>query len=119
LFDPDRYFFPSHAPNVAVPATPVCCQKLYKRLADSSVMRYNRAMEPAQTIIRKLGGPSVVARVVGVHRTRVSSWKRSRASGGTDGQVPQRHISKLFTFAREQDVELSVNDFIKESGAAR
>ena len=68
-------------------------------------------MEPAQSIIRKLGGPSVVAGVVGIHRTRVSSWQRSRAAGGTDGRIPQNHIEPLMTLAREKGVDLKIEDF--------
>ena len=69
-------------------------------------------MEPAQTIIRKLGGPSVVARIVGIHRTRVSSWQRSRAAGGTGGHIPQRHIPTLLAFAREKKADVTAEDFL-------
>ena len=69
-------------------------------------------MQPAQTIIQKLGGPSAVAKIVGVHRTRVSSWQRPRATGGTGGRVPQDHIPALLRHARENGVELSAVDFL-------
>ena len=69
-------------------------------------------MQPAHTIIRKFGGPSAVARIVGVHRTRVSSWQRSRAAGGTGGRVPQDHIPALLKHARENGLELSAADFL-------
>lgn len=68
-------------------------------------------MEPAETIIRKLGGPSAVAKIVGVHRTRVSSWKRARVSGGTGGRVPQNHIEVLLAYAQSHGIELSADDF--------
>lgn len=70
------------------------------------------SVEPAQTIITKLGGPTAVSKIVGVHRTRVSSWKRSRASGGTDGRIPQDHHAALLAFARENGVSLSAEDFL-------
>lgn len=76
-------------------------------------------MEPAQTIIRKLGGPSAVAEVVGVHRTRVSAWQRPRDSGGTNGRVPQGHIQKLLRFAKERDIPLSAEDFLIPDVAPR
>ena len=69
-------------------------------------------MQPTRIIIRKLGGPSAVARVVGAHRTRVSSWQRSRAAGGTGGRVPQDHIPALLRHARENGLELSAADFL-------
>lgn len=69
-------------------------------------------MEPAQTIIGKLGGPSAVAEVVGVHRTRVSNWQRPREKGGTGGRIPQNHIPVLLDFARARDVPLTAADFL-------
>jgi hypothetical protein len=69
-------------------------------------------MEPAQTIIRKLGGPNAVAQITGLHRTRVSSWQRSRAAGGTDGRVPQKHHAALLAFAREKGIELKAEEFL-------
>lgn len=68
-------------------------------------------MEPAQTIIRKLGGPSAVAKIVDVHRTRVSSWQRPRTSGGTDGRVPQGHIGTLLEHAKRHGIPLRLADF--------
>jgi len=77
-----------------------------------------RFMEPAQSIITKLGGPSVVAREVGVHRTRVSNWSRPREKGGTGGLVPQKHHRALLDLAQQQGVELSAADFLPLREAA-
>lgn len=76
-------------------------------------------MEPASTIISVLGGPSAVARMLNVHRTRVSNWKRSRDVGGTGGLIPYRHVNKIIAAAAERGVNLSGDDFLpKEQGAA-
>jgi hypothetical protein len=72
-------------------------------------------MEPAQTIIRKLGGPSSVAEMLDLHRTRVSAWQRSRASGGTGGQIPQRHIRRLLDQAKRRGIALRLADFFVEA----
>ncbi|WP_413661867.1 carph-isopro domain-containing protein [Methylocystis iwaonis] len=69
-------------------------------------------MEPASTIVKLLGGPSKVARLVGVHRTRVSSWKRSKDRGGTGGRIPQSHHEALLAAAAEQGIALAAEDFI-------
>lgn len=53
-----------------------------------------------------------MATVAKVHRTRVSSWQRSRAAGGTDGRIPQKHHVALLTFAREKGIELKSDDFL-------
>lgn len=69
-------------------------------------------MEPASTIIKRLGGPSKVAKVVGVHRTRVSNWMRPRSVGGADGVVPFRHVPRLIEHAKSIGVSLSADDFL-------
>ena len=69
-------------------------------------------MEPANRIIDALGGPSKVALIAGVHRTRVSNWKRPREAGGTGGRIPQSHIPILLRAALERGVALSADDFL-------
>lgn len=68
-------------------------------------------MEPASSIIEMLGGPTKVAGIVGVHRTRVSNWKRPREVGGTGGIIPHWHVEKLIDAARAEGVDLSPQDF--------
>jgi len=68
-------------------------------------------MEPATTIIEKLGGPTKVARAIGVHRVRVHCWRKPRSKGGTGGNIPHWHVSALLAYARERGIELSEKDF--------
>jgi hypothetical protein len=69
-------------------------------------------MQPASRVVAELGGPTKVAKIVGIHRTRVSAWQRPRASGGTDGRIPQDHHAKLLAFARSNGIALSAEDFL-------
>ena len=69
-------------------------------------------MEPAASIISKLGGDTAVAAIVGVHRTRVANWKRSKESGGTGGVIPFKHVPALIAAARAAGHELSADDFL-------
>jgi hypothetical protein len=69
-------------------------------------------MEPAQTIIRNLGGAPAVARITGVHRTRVYSWTWPKSAGGTGGTIPFNHVPALIEAARTKGVELSADDFL-------
>lgn len=69
-------------------------------------------MEPAQTIVNKLGGPSVVAKIANVHRTRVSNWMRPKEAGGTGGVIPFKHVPSLLAAAKAKDVVLEVSDFL-------
>lgn len=69
-------------------------------------------MEPAQSIISKLGGPNAVAEIAGVHRTRVSNWSRPKDKGGTGGTIPFKHVPALLSAASERGVELDAADFL-------
>ncbi|WP_291669188.1 hypothetical protein [Bosea sp. (in: a-proteobacteria)] len=72
-------------------------------------------MEPASSIIDRLGGVARVAEIVGVHRVRVSNWKRPKSAGGTGGRVPQSHHVKLLAAAERLGVALSAADFLVTS----
>ena len=76
-------------------------------------------MEPARTIIKRLGGPNKVAEITGVHRTRVSNWARSKAVGGTGGAIPFKHVPALLAAAKDVGVDLETDDFLPQSEAAQ
>ena len=69
-------------------------------------------MEPASTIIAKLGGPTAVAEIVGVHRTRVHGWMRDKGKGGTGGTIPLKHLPALMALARTRGLDIEVSDFL-------
>lgn len=69
-------------------------------------------MEPAHSIIAKLGGPGVISAMVGIHRTRVSNWRRPRAKGGTNGLIPQTYHLQLIDYAAAQGIILTADDFL-------
>lgn len=69
-------------------------------------------MEPATSIVRSLGGPTEVAAIVGVHRTRVHGWMRPKSAGGTGGVIPFKHVPKLISAARGMGKALSADDFL-------
>lgn len=69
-------------------------------------------MEPARSIIASLGGDTAVAKIAGVHRTRVSNWKRPKEAGGTGGTIPFKHVPALLAAASEKGIALSADDFL-------
>lgn len=75
-------------------------------------------MEPANSIINKLGGDTAVAAIAGVHRTRVANWKRPKEAGGTGGSIPFKHAEVLIEAARAKGVSLSAEDFLPTRSAA-
>lgn len=69
-------------------------------------------MEPARTIITDLGGPTAVARICGVHRTRVSNWMRPRKVGGTGGIIPQKHHRVILNELHKLGIKKSAEDLL-------
>lgn len=68
-------------------------------------------MNPAQRVVKRFGGPKVVADILGLHPNRVSAWQRSKQSGGADGRIPGQHQQPLLDFARANGIDLSPADF--------
>lgn len=72
---------------------------------------YTGDMEPASTIVKALGGPSAVARIVSTHRVTVHKWMQPREKGGTGGVVPHWHIPALVAHAQRNGVDITEADF--------
>mgnify|MGYP000623576320 CR=1 FL=1 len=66
---------------------------------------------PAERVIRIMGGPSAVAEICGVHVTRVFDWKRERGVRGFGGLIPANHQQTLIDHARANQLELKAEDF--------
>jgi hypothetical protein len=69
-------------------------------------------MEPAATIVHKLGGPTKVARLLNLHRSAVYHWTWPRARGGSDGIIPHKYMSPLVHHARAHGIKLKPGDFV-------
>jgi len=69
------------------------------------------ALDPANSIIERFGGPEAVMKITGASRTRVYRWTQPRIKGGTGGVIPYGHAQKLLKYAREFGVPISEVDF--------
>lgn len=69
-------------------------------------------MEPASTIIRKLGGEAAVSRITDTAYTAPYRWQHPRDRGGTDGVIPQRHHPALLAYARSKGISLKAEEFL-------
>lgn len=74
-------------------------------------------MEPATTIILRLGGEDAVSRITGTASTAPYRWQYSREKGGTGGIIPQRHHRTLLDYARENSIDLKAEDFLAPEDA--
>lgn len=68
-------------------------------------------LEPAASIIKKLGGYAKVTEILGCGKTAPYSWTYPRSSGGTDGQIPQRHHRPLLDYASKNNIDLRSEHF--------
>lgn len=68
-------------------------------------------LDPAKTVVAKLGGPEVAAEVTGKHISRVYRWMAPREKGGTGGAVPQEDAEAILQFAAENSLPIVAADF--------
>lgn len=68
-------------------------------------------MDPARSIIERLGGAAVVARITGTSYTAPYRWQHSREKGGTNGLIPQKYHRTLIEYGRSIGECLSYGDF--------
>jgi hypothetical protein len=76
--------------------------------------------EPATSIIKKFGGPDVVAEIVQTSSGQVRRWRHPKEKGGTGGAVPHWHIPKLMAAAQARKLKVKAEDFLprEAEGAA-
>lgn len=75
-------------------------------------------MEPAKTIIQKLGGEAVVSRITETAYTAPYRWQHPREKGGTGGVIPQRYHRTLLDYAQANDIPLSAEEFLQSREGA-
>jgi hypothetical protein len=69
-------------------------------------------MEPARSIITKLGGETAVAQICGTAISAPYRWQYARERGGTGGIIPQRHHRALLDYAEVRRIPLRADEFL-------
>jgi hypothetical protein len=69
-------------------------------------------MEPARSIITKLGGEGAVALICGIAVSGPYRWQYPRERGGTGGLIPQRHHRALIDHAEANGIPLTAEEFL-------
>lgn len=72
-------------------------------------------MEPAATVIEKLGGPDAVSAATGTSYTAPYRWMAPVDKGGTGGRIPQKHWAALIALAGQKGVPLTADDLFEHS----
>jgi hypothetical protein len=76
-------------------------------------------MDPATSIIKKLGGEALVSKITGTAFTAPYRWQQEKSKGGTGGLIPQRHHRSLLDYAHQNDIPFVAEEFLpaREAGA--
>jgi hypothetical protein len=69
-------------------------------------------MEPARTVIKRLGGEAKVAEVTDTAYTAPYRWQHPKDKGGTGGLIPQKYHRALLAYALVNNIPLSAEDFL-------
>ena len=71
----------------------------------------------AASVIKKCGGFSFVAKLLGVDRSRVYRWTYPKDIGGSGGIIPAKYHNELLRKARESGIDLTPEDFFEATPA--
>lgn len=74
--------------------------------------------DPANSIIKRLGGVAAVADAASVKHSTVLRWRMPKAKGGTGGVIPHWHLHKLMAEAERRGVALDPAEFVPSRPAA-
>lgn len=75
-------------------------------------------LEPAKSVIAKLGGVEAVCGITGKHVSRVYRWMHPKEKGGTGGFIPRNEAPKLLEYAKANRIKISADDFFPKRDAA-
>lgn len=71
-------------------------------------------MDPADSIITKMGGATHVARITGCSFAWVCKWAYPKERSGTGGTVPIAAARKLLEHATRSGIDLTPDEFLAE-----
>lgn len=69
-------------------------------------------IEPAFTVLERLGGKSAVAAELNLAPSTLSRWCQP-VPAGTGGTIPQRHWSALLELAKKRHIDLTIADLVR------
>lgn len=73
---------------------------------------YKNTLEPAHSVICKLGGVRSTARILGLSPSSVSRWMTGAAKNGTNGAIPQKHWKTILNYAKQEQLKISISDLL-------
>lgn len=80
-------------------------------MRNHGVMKKHVHLDPARTVIDRIGGPEVAAKATGRHPSRVRRWMYPREVGGTGGTIPPSCAARLLEYAQRHRLPLKPEHF--------
>jgi hypothetical protein len=81
-----------------------------------ATFRKSVGLEPATSIIRKLGGIEAVIEITGCGATTPYTWTYPKSKNGSGGLIPQRYHPAMLDYARRHGIDLRAEDFLPVKG---
>lgn len=75
---------------------------------------HDEYLEPAATVIAKLGGLDAAAEAARVHKSQPTRWRLPVSKGGTGGLIPSKRQPLMLAYARERGLPLNAEDFFRQ-----
>jgi len=72
---------------------------------------HDEYLEPAASVIEKLGGLDEAAEAARVHKSQPTRWRSPVSKGGTGGLIPAKRQQLMLAWAREKGLPLRPEDF--------
>lgn len=69
-------------------------------------------LDPARSIIEMIGGEVKASEITAASVPTVYGWQYPKDKGGTGGTIPQKHHRAILGFARENQINLTAEDFL-------
>jgi hypothetical protein len=72
--------------------------------------KYKKNLDPAYSVISKIGGYRPTARMLGISPSAVFRWTLSANLQGGGGAIPQKHWQSIIDHAKQNKLDISVLD---------
>lgn len=75
---------------------------------------YNPSMQmsPAEYVVHVFGGVRATAKALGDWPSTVSRWRKNRADGGCDGNVPAGAQRRIMAVAKKKKLDITPSDLM-------
>lgn len=69
-------------------------------------------LKPAEYVIMAFGGVTACARAIGMNKSSVHKWKKSKENRGCDGMIPTANQVKVLEAAKLLGIDVTPTDLV-------